>query len=632
MYSAKNNLPVTVRKTIKKTATVKTTNTVYKTVTVRRAARRSDNKKDVEQVEEHVIETRSDEPSIDASEFSLDSDHVSQSSHDMVIFKRHLCPVCPSGATVIKSGPKNNDDIKYCCPARKTVTKTTTKLIKATVKVYKTITQTAVSYRVQGTLYTDSSFTVPLANRTVALVTGGIKARALTILAKNVTKSDGSFVLQASGVPLTATVTLVDQSSGQAIKKIDAPGTTDVGKQYAPSVITTTLAAKKSTTVVAGQTTTKAVGAVSTTSAANKTPSGSTTNAPPQGATTNGQATTTAAAGPTTSSKPITATPLPELTTGESTSITETQTPTTTWTQTPSITSSVRITFCRVQRTPRSMESESYSSWFSYGFQATATTTATPVLLVQFLFNNTKDYDFAQPTFTNVSTDFNQVSGSSIGNDGLGFVVLRTNPFSRNTSAVNTTSYWALHLESTTPFSPVMLKYLVGKGDSSDPRGYYTRCLFYCSHCRLRRFSVPSLAFFGSPSSSSRPVGFSSVKFVSEVPSQLANNSKLLLCFKPSASVPWKMEGILVSQDKVLPQALQQSIHLQKRLEKLSEYFSGRNLRANRSVQRTSLVPSSRRGLPPKLSPFMKKNSLALGPNTEIDRIFNVFSTNAFVV
>lgn len=64
---------------------------------------------------------------------------------------RNLCPVCPKGAAV--SG-KNNGNAKpvYCCPARKTVTKTLKKTL--TIKKTKTKTVTGVKvgcFRFRGT-------------------------------------------------------------------------------------------------------------------------------------------------------------------------------------------------------------------------------------------------------------------------------------------------------------------------------------------------------------------------------------------------------------------------------------------------------------------------------------------------
>lgn len=48
--------------------------------------------------------------------------------HNSALFARHLCPTCPSGVLLLSSDQINyNSPVSYCCPARKTVTRTKTR-------------------------------------------------------------------------------------------------------------------------------------------------------------------------------------------------------------------------------------------------------------------------------------------------------------------------------------------------------------------------------------------------------------------------------------------------------------------------------------------------------------------------
>lgn len=90
----------------------------------------------------------------------LTSDESQASSHFIGLFARAACPACPKGAQFVTPDPKNKTLI-YCCPGKKTVTKTKTvpttitKLVK-TKLVTKSMTKTVRVTASVGTCFARS--------------------------------------------------------------------------------------------------------------------------------------------------------------------------------------------------------------------------------------------------------------------------------------------------------------------------------------------------------------------------------------------------------------------------------------------------------------------------------------------
>lgn len=129
----RNKLPVTVSKYAR---TI--TQTIRRTVTATKKAGRLRAREAWNQDQtEAFFESTEDEYLFDPSEDTAGSAHV--------LFARHLCPVCPQDAAVAAVGGSKNNNLnansyKYCCPARKTITKTMKKTLtkRRTVTVIKT--------------------------------------------------------------------------------------------------------------------------------------------------------------------------------------------------------------------------------------------------------------------------------------------------------------------------------------------------------------------------------------------------------------------------------------------------------------------------------------------------------------
>lgn len=72
-----------------------------------------------------------DEPNVEVAPMTLEEisnfdDEVTAMGRRVSTSARHLCPVCPAGATILPASfsKNNNGNNKFCCPKRKTVTKT----------------------------------------------------------------------------------------------------------------------------------------------------------------------------------------------------------------------------------------------------------------------------------------------------------------------------------------------------------------------------------------------------------------------------------------------------------------------------------------------------------------------------
>lgn len=110
---------------------------------------------------------------------------------------------------------------------------------------------------------------------------------------------------------------------------------------------------------------------------------------------------------------------------------------------------------------------------FLFMSMQTVTSTITPSPLINFPLTSNGLYQNKVPSISG-ALDLSNLYSTTFADDGFGSV-LQAYPASGSTSASNTVSYFTLTLINTVPFDPSVLRFQVGKGDNSNPRGYYIR-------------------------------------------------------------------------------------------------------------------------------------------------------------
>lgn len=168
-------------------------------------------------------------------------DVVQLSSNQPDLSARHLCPRCPAGA---KLGKNNWAGASFCCPARKTTTRT---LARTTVKTVtkrrtKTVTKTP-KITLKGQVYYDenkngvydSAVDTPIANTVVVIIasarTNKLARRAVTILGRGMTDSRGFFDILSLPLPRNTAVSITkDDEDNTPLKTFStkADGSVDV--------------------------------------------------------------------------------------------------------------------------------------------------------------------------------------------------------------------------------------------------------------------------------------------------------------------------------------------------------------------------------------------------------------------
>lgn len=200
-----------------------------------RLARRDDNGADAvfeDASEEPAVEMQGADPAPENVEMdSIDANMVERYGDEShLLVARHACPTCPVGAKLVKVSKNNAGHVKYCCPRRKTVTKTATKpyirMIYKTVTVYPKATAAGrVFYDIDKNNKWNSPPDQPIAKAKIVLALKG--ARSASDLGSTISDGQGNFkIVYSKFAPGTDMLMRLIHADGQEITTLPVEANT----------------------------------------------------------------------------------------------------------------------------------------------------------------------------------------------------------------------------------------------------------------------------------------------------------------------------------------------------------------------------------------------------------------------